>query len=78
MANETAVVDNPYGLQQLWVQGDFVAKGTMLILLIMSMMSWYVMITKAWDQRRLKKFAVAAEVVEVAVPFEFKDMPIQR
>jgi biopolymer transport protein ExbB len=61
MANETAVVDNPYGLQQLWVQGDFVAKGTMLILLIMSMMSWYVMITKAWDQRRLKKFAVAAE-----------------
>jgi biopolymer transport protein ExbB len=61
MANETAVVDNPYGLQQLWAQGDFVAKGTMLILLVMSMMSWYVMITKAWDQRRLKKFAMAAE-----------------
>jgi len=61
MANETAVVDNPYGLQQLWAQGDFVAKGTMLILLVMSMMSWYVMITKAWDQRRLRKFALAAE-----------------
>jgi biopolymer transport protein ExbB len=61
MATENAVIENPYGLQALWNQGGFVSKGTMLMLLIMSMMSWYVMITKAWDQRRLKKFAVAAE-----------------
>jgi biopolymer transport protein ExbB len=61
MATENAVIENPYGLQALWSQGGFVSKGTMMMLLIMSMMSWYVMITKAWDQRRLKKFAVAAE-----------------
>ena len=61
MATENAVIENPYGLQALWNQGGFVSKGTMLMLLVMSMMSWYVMITKAWDQRRLKKFAVAAE-----------------
>ena len=61
MAIETAIVDNPYGLRALWVEGDFISKGVMMLLLIMSMMSWYVMITKTWDQRRLKKFGTAAE-----------------
>ena len=30
-------VDNPYGLAALWAQGDFVAKGTLVILVLMSM-----------------------------------------
>ena len=30
-------IDNPYGLEALWKQGDWVAKGTLIILLIMSM-----------------------------------------
>ena len=38
--------DNPYGLGALWAQGDIVAKGTLLILVLMSMGSWYVIITK--------------------------------
>src|SRR5882672_800702 len=53
--------DNPYGLEQLWAQGDFVARGTLILLLIMSALSWWVMITKAWDQRRLKAQAKQAE-----------------
>jgi len=48
-----APVGNPYGLAALWAQGDFVAKGTLLILAVMSMGSWYILITKLWDQRRL-------------------------
>ena len=33
MENEaTAVVENPYGLTALWEQGDFVAKGTLIIM----------------------------------------------
>ena len=50
-AKET--VDNPYGLQALWAQGDFVAKGTLIILVIMSMGSWYILITKLWESWRL-------------------------
>jgi biopolymer transport protein ExbB len=50
----TTPVDNPYGLAQLWAQGDFVAKGTLILLVIMSALSWWVMITKAWDQRRIR------------------------
>src|SRR5262245_27943071 len=53
--------ENPYGLEQLWAQGDFVAKGTLILLLIMSALSWWVMITKAWDQRRLRVQAKQAE-----------------
>ena len=34
-------VMNPYGLDALWAQGDFVARGTLIIMIIMSMGSWY-------------------------------------
>ncbi|ABS62619.1 MotA/TolQ/ExbB proton channel [Parvibaculum lavamentivorans DS-1] len=49
----TAAETNPYGLSALWEQGDFVSKATLLILAIMSMGSWYVLITKLFEQRRL-------------------------
>ncbi len=52
-------VDNPYGLKALWNQGDYVAKGTLVILLIMSMGSWYVLFTKLLEQRTMMKSAKA-------------------
>lgn len=48
-------VSNPYGLDALWKGGDFVAKGTLLILLIMSAGSWYVLFTKLYEQRQLSR-----------------------
>ena len=59
-AADKEVVDNPYGLDALWKTGDFVAKGTLIILVIMSMGSWYILITKAIDQVRLGSQAKAA------------------
>ena len=53
-------VDNPYGLQALWQQGDFVARGTLLILVIMSMGSWYILITKLWESFKLSSEARSA------------------
>ena len=41
--------------------GDIVARSVLVLLLIMSLASWYVMLTKLWDQRKLKK---SARVVE--------------
>src|SRR5207247_3969164 len=46
-------VDNPYGLDALWKGGDFVARGTLIILVIMSMGSWYIMVTKLFEQFKL-------------------------
>ncbi|MFM8586673.1 MAG: MotA/TolQ/ExbB proton channel family protein [Gammaproteobacteria bacterium] len=57
----TAVVENPYGLGALWEQGDFVAKGTLIIMVIMSLTSWYVIIMKLLDQRKLSASAKVAE-----------------
>ena len=52
-------VNNPYGLDALWKGGDFVARGTLIILLIMSMGTWYIMITKLIDQFRMMGHAAA-------------------
>ncbi len=53
-------VDNPYGLKALWSQGDFVARGTLLIMVIMSMGSWYIIFTKVFEQRQMLKSAFAS------------------
>jgi biopolymer transport protein ExbB len=57
----TEVVDNPYGLEALWKGGDIVARITLLILVIMSMGSWYIIITKVYEQGKMNKAAKAAE-----------------
>ena len=49
--------ENPYGLKALWEQGDLVAKTTLVILLIMSMATWYVMFTKLYEQGKMGKQA---------------------
>jgi biopolymer transport protein ExbB len=48
-----AAAVNPYGLRALWAQGDWVAQGTLAILAIMSLASWYVLITKLLAQSRM-------------------------
>jgi biopolymer transport protein ExbB len=53
-------VDNPYGLSALWQQGDFVAKGTLVILVLMSMGSWYILITKLYESLKISGEAKAA------------------
>lgn len=57
-AEET--LNNPYGLSAVWAQGDWVAKATLLILVLMSMASWYVIFTKLMDQNRVMGFAQSA------------------
>lgn len=54
------VVDNPYGLSALWAQGDFVSRGTLIFLAIMSIGSWYILITKLWESMKLAGQAKAA------------------
>jgi biopolymer transport protein ExbB len=58
-AKET--VDNPYGLGALWEQGDFVARGTLIILVLMSMGSWYILITKLYESLKLSQEAKGAQ-----------------
>ena len=54
-------VDNPYGLSALWEQGDFVSRGTLIILVIMSIGSWYILITKLYESLKLSSEAKTAQ-----------------
>jgi len=55
VAAPAEALSNPYGLQAVWMQGDLVARGTLLILVLMSMASWYVIVTKYLEQSRVNK-----------------------
>ena len=77
--------ENPYGLAAVLVQGDWVAKTTLLLLIIMSLASWYVLISKLLEQQKLRSMALKAEeafakagtlqqgasAIEVTSPYRF-------
>ena len=48
--NGTEAVDNPYGLAALWKTGDVVSHATLVILAIMSLGTWYIMVSKYIEQ----------------------------
>jgi biopolymer transport protein ExbB len=47
-------VENPYGFSAVWDAG-FVSRATLIILSLMSMGSWYIIITKLIDQAKIFK-----------------------
>ncbi|OYT93735.1 MAG: biopolymer transporter ExbB [Burkholderiales bacterium PBB3] len=51
---------SPYGLRVTWTQGDLVARATLVILAFMSIGSWYLIVAKALEQRRLMQMAQQA------------------
>ena len=79
------VIENPYGLQALWRGGDLVAKLTLAVLVLMSAGSWYVIVTKFYEQSKMgrqarvasKKFWTAptiqkgAESLKKSSPYRF-------
>ena len=49
-------VENPFGIKAVW-EGGFVPRATIIILSLMSMGSWYIIITKLLDQMKIMKQA---------------------
>src|SRR5690606_1190206 len=52
---------NPYGLEAMWKEGDIVSKITLFILVVMSIGTWYIMISKCLQQGKIRKQAKQAE-----------------
>jgi biopolymer transport protein ExbB len=44
-----------YGVTHMWTQGDFVTRGIAITLLMMSVLSWSVIVIKGWDALRLQR-----------------------
>jgi biopolymer transport protein ExbB len=55
-----AATENPYGIEALWKTSDMVAKTVLILLLIMSVGSWYIMIVKVLEQAKMGRQAKAA------------------
>ncbi|NTV11287.1 MAG: MotA/TolQ/ExbB proton channel family protein [Zoogloea sp.] len=52
---------NPYGIEAMWSQGDLVIKTVAILLLAMSIASWYVIATRTWRLMKLRR-AIRASV----------------
>jgi biopolymer transport protein ExbB len=61
VATAAATSENPYGIVALWTTSDYVGKAVFVILFVMSLYSWYVIITKAIDTALLRRQALQAE-----------------
>lgn len=51
---------SPYGIASMWSQGDFITKGVAILLIVMSIASWYVIATKALQLFFYRRAAHAA------------------
>ena len=54
-------MDSQLGLINVWSQGDWITRGVILLLLLMSMSSWMVILIKTLDIFRFNKFSSGAE-----------------
>jgi biopolymer transport protein ExbB len=49
--------ETPYGLSMLWAEGDWIIRSVAVLLLVMSVLSWYVMLTKGLRLAQLRRMA---------------------
>ncbi len=82
---ETVAVENPYGLMAALTQGGIIAQSIFGVLVFMSFVSWYIIITKFIDQRKVlgeaadleKKFWTAPDLKTGAAKLE-KNSPFKQ
>jgi len=56
---QETVQENAFGLAHLWAQGDAVSHTVAVLIVVMSVASWYLILAKAWDWWRMRKAARA-------------------
>ncbi len=49
-------MNTPFGLANLWLEGDAVTRFVALALLACSVVTWVILLSRVWDLRRLRKF----------------------
>ena len=54
-------MESQFGIAHVWSQGDFVTRAVAIVLLVMSLVSWIVIIVKALDIVKFKKQARLAK-----------------
>ena len=62
-------MESQFGIAHVWAQGDFVTRAVTIILIGMSLASWIVIVIKALDIIRFKKYAKGAQEFWHSVDF---------
>lgn len=60
-SSEQVVVSNPFGFWKFIEDADGVILTILIVLVLMSLASWYVILTKFWDQNRIRKSYAEAQ-----------------
>ncbi len=59
-AKKAESTDNPYGVETIWKSSDAVAKSVLLMLVAMSVASWYILVVKLLEQAKIGRQAKSA------------------
>lgn len=61
MAGNEQLVENPFGFWKFFADADGVGITIFIVLVVMSFASWYVILTKWWDQGRIRRAYAEAQ-----------------
>uniref|UniRef100_B1XUE6 Biopolymer transport protein ExbB n=1 Tax=Polynucleobacter necessarius subsp. necessarius (strain STIR1) TaxID=452638 RepID=B1XUE6_POLNS len=63
-------MNTPFGIANLWLEGDAITRFVALILLTCSIVTWVILLTRLWDLRNLRKLKPELEQFWRATSFE--------
>jgi biopolymer transport protein ExbB len=50
-------MNTPFGLANLWLEGDSITRFVALALLLCSIVTWVILLSRFWDLRNLRKLS---------------------
>ena len=56
-----AAPDNQFSIARWWAQGDAISHAVAMLLLAMSLLSWFFILSKAWSTWRVRAAAPAVD-----------------
>ena len=63
-------MNTPFGIANLWLEGDVITRFVAIALLICSIVTWVILLTRLWDLRNLRKLKPELEQFWRATSFE--------
>ena len=63
-------MNTPFGLANLWLEGDAVTRFVAIVLLTCSIVTWVILLTRFWDLRNLRKLTPELETFWHATSFD--------
>jgi len=63
-------MNTPFGIANLWLEGDFITRFVAIALLICSIVTWVILLTRYWDLRNLRKLKPELDIFWRATSYE--------